>query len=225
MLVQETCQKFFRVTERPFEEILNFSNLTESDLKNLGPGDTVVEIGSGLGQEFAKGCKSLRDDIQFLSIDPSLAIPSKKAKINVLYELRTGRRTFEYFDTYTNPDCSILQQVRINNARNTQGVIAALAPDIPFGPSLIKWIIDVYGPGIYLETEELFYNYIAEISRVLQAGGRASIYPIKNSLNIDTLIDHFPDLLINTYRRSEIEYNTLGYNRTIYKTGIEILKV
>ena len=64
----------FFVTNRTFEQICHLVQLTEQDITDLPKNAVILEIGSGVFQNFARQMSEIRPDVQVLSIDPSLAI-------------------------------------------------------------------------------------------------------------------------------------------------------
>ncbi|MDD3648143.1 MAG: hypothetical protein PHS44_06640 [Candidatus Dojkabacteria bacterium] len=226
---EEESLQLYRVTERPFSEILRLSCFNLRVLRGLVPGSIIVEVGSGINQEFANGLMQIRRDIAVVSIDPSLAILASEAKINLTRSKGTGRRTLDYYladrvsDVHKNS--AGIQLTRLENARRTRNVIPALAPNFPFEDSSVKWVVDVYGPGTYFRERKILIDYLTEISRILQVGGRASIYPLIAEIDIGQLFGSLQSLQITEYRRTEVEYNEQGDSRTIRKSGIRIERI
>lgn len=63
-----------RVTARTAEKLIKPFGINEQTVKDLPQKAVVVEIGSGLFQEFAGWVKLIRPDIVTISIDPTLAL-------------------------------------------------------------------------------------------------------------------------------------------------------
>jgi len=186
----------FFVTNRTFEQICSLVKLTEQDITHLPKNATILEIGSGVFQNFARQMSEIRPDVQVVSIDPSLAI-GIHGKNN--FELKTVRDEERNVETaiYQNKgilssfippkkskveELQSLQELRIKEALKTGNVLAALAPDLPIKDSSLDLIIDVYGPGFYIQVnqESEIERYFREIHRVLKPAGEIRIFPAVN---------------------------------------------
>lgn len=68
----------FRVTPRSFED---YQDTFEIRAKDFPPNAMVLDVGSGLNQEFAKGLSELRPDVKVVSLDASLALPTSEKEL------------------------------------------------------------------------------------------------------------------------------------------------
>ncbi len=186
---------YFRVTDREFSRALEASKLDENDILGLPRNGVIVEIGSGLSQNFANETKKLRPDLKVISLDPTLGIHSsdfftthernKEGKLEQVSYTYFGKdsyyegKTPEYADP---PEISkTIGQERITQANETGNVVSGLAPEIPFASNSIDMLIDLWGPGLYLERYSdgsQLQLYLENVIRVLKQGGEAIIYPI-----------------------------------------------
>ncbi|NBO17423.1 MAG: class I SAM-dependent methyltransferase [Proteobacteria bacterium] len=181
----------FLVTNRKFIDICKLVNLKNKNIIELPEHANVLEVGSGLTQEFARGIKSLRPDIQAFSIDPTLALGEDDlfdAKItknfwrrptSVLYSNKNLNSGYPDYEKGKNIDPLKLKKYRIKEANKTGNTVASLVPEIAFQDNSFDLLIDVYGPGMYLQVNspEEFGKYLEEIYRVLRPGGEARIFP------------------------------------------------
>lgn len=186
----------FYVTNRSFEQICSTIHLTLEDIQKLPQNAVIMELGSGVIQNFARKIKEIRPDIQVISIDPSLSIGSPsdsdyeskviKDKNNeidtAVYINKNLWSSFEPPKQAKITDLKELQDFRLKEAAQTGGVVSALAPDLPIRENSLDLIIDVYGPGLYIQInqEKEIEEYFREIYRVLKVNGEMRIYPAIN---------------------------------------------
>lgn len=202
----------FYVTNRDFETILWMTGLNKEIIESLPQHSVVLEVGGGVDQNFAAGVKRLRSDITPITIDPTLWIGTKDDKsfdiyfarkkdsprsISVLHYIKRSK----WFRPVDSAPVEGLQKVsnmkefsnkRIARVHDTGHAISSLAPDLPFKDKSTNLIVDVYGPGIYLQTKDkpILDKYLKEIYRILNIGGEARIFPaVDVQSEADKLID------------------------------------
>jgi hypothetical protein len=215
----------FYVTNRDFEEVLWMSGLSKNDILNLPEKSNVLEVGGGVDQNFSAGIKSLRPDIQAITIDPTLIIGSNLSNEYDIYFGRNSenRNKFSYVQYLRKlkwyelrklkpekksqkvVETKIFNQQRIQKAHEAGESIVSLAPEIPLKENSLNLLIDVYGPGIYLQTgnNSKLFTYFEEIYRVLKPGGEARVFP---AVDIRSEINLLPNQ-IDEIRDAEIEIN------------------
>jgi len=182
---------YFRVTNREFEQSLEAVDLNKRHIMNLPIDAKIAEIGSGLDQEFANGVKSIRPDVKVISLDPTLGLENKDFYTTTEESPDHGIRSVQY--KYNDPEINKssyadslekqqeTKRKRLESAHETGGVVAGLAPEIPFADESLDLLVDSWGPGLYLDRYEEGSEleiYLNNISRSLKNGGEAHIYPI-----------------------------------------------
>ena len=204
----------FYVTNRDFEEILWMSGLEKNDILNLPEKANVLEVGGGVDQNFAAGIKSLRPDIQAITIDPTLIIGSNNNnEYDIYFGINNGNRNKISYVQYLRKikwyeikklkpdknsqkveDTKKFSEQRIQKSHEAGESIVSLAPEIPLKENSLNLLIDVYGPGIYLQTgnNSKLFTYLEEIYRVLKPGAEARIFP---AVDIRSEINSLPNQL------------------------------
>jgi hypothetical protein len=190
---------YFRVTSRPGEQILEFCHYSEDELKQLPNKATVVEIGSGLFQEFAKYVKGIRTDLNVVSVDPSLAFKITDdnhiidPKEETIYDVEILKKDGEldslrygihipdgHTDEYRKQAAEYHRQ-RQSHAKENGG-IAALAPNIPMPDGSVDLLVDSFGACTWYcgEDQEYTEQYFSEVQRLLSDRGIAVIFPVES---------------------------------------------
>lgn len=183
---------YFRVTNRAFTEAAAPLKITDEIIKALPKQAVVVEVGSGLTQEFARKLKAQREDITCISIDPTLGITTdnfftthvkddqnKLEQVSYINFHQQQRPQENWVDSKEKQE--EIQRERLSEAQKTGSVVATLAPELPFANASVDLIVDSWGPGLYLDRysqQSQLAVYLQELSRVLKANGQARIYPI-----------------------------------------------
>lgn len=130
----------FRVTPRPLEDYERIFSFTPEFFK---PNARVLDIGSGTHQEFAQGLKAKRSDIEVVSVDPSLALPTKEKDLQVLgVEYQIVEREAG----------TIVATDRDREKRKKETfkpVVAAIAPHLPFQDRTFDYVFDNFGAWMY----------------------------------------------------------------------------
>jgi len=184
----------FRVTSREGEAIMGYSDISEEDIKSLPDKANILEIGSGIFQEFSKKIKSIRDDVNVLSIDPTLAFIHRGDNT---YRTPSGELDF-YASVNQDPQINYypkddyaknlpakekeeaikMHELRVKEAGDNGGV-AAIVPNLPFADKSIHLIVDCFGPGTWFcGNEKETADYLKEVTRLLTDEGVAAIFPI-----------------------------------------------
>jgi SAM-dependent methyltransferase len=179
---QETS---FEVTTRPFDSILREVGMKKQDILELPKAAVVVEVGSGVFQEFAYEVNKLRPDIRMISIDPTMAFSRDRKDVR----LGTKGTAYNYEQAGDQKGEEIRRYQTLHGERidkHLPGTISALASDLPFADGSIDLLVDCWGPAIYLRKYNDFSDYIYEISRVLKNGGIARLKLI--GPNMDTAL-------------------------------------
>lgn len=151
----------FRVTARPFEQYCETFDITPTALK---PNAKILDVGSGLHQEFARGMAAVRSDIRAISVDPTLE------KLDLAYEIE---------DNYGNvrPVSEAEHKERMQNIFGE--VIGAIAPNLSFANNeSFDYIFDYHGPFMYFSEERLLERYVKELVRIAKAYGFIFIFPL-----------------------------------------------
>jgi len=184
----------FRITDRPFNNILNITGVKQKEITSLPSESVILEVGSGTNQSFSRGVKEIRPDILCVSLDPTIAIKPDDF-VTTVSDWKKHLPSALYYDNYSeNSDSEKaysqrIRDLRIEQAIITGNVIAGLAPNLPFRDESIDLIIDSWAAGYYLDKNSgLLLEYIKEISRILKPGGKAKIYPVFDiqGFNLDT---------------------------------------
>lgn len=163
----------FTVTPRDIDTYLE---IFPFDLHSLQPGDKVLDVGSGINQELARGIELVKRGVKVYSIDPTLALPVDNNDINAWgVELKIGKEV----DGKGRIVSSTKADRRTRLANHHKNVVIAFAPDkIPFLDDSFEAIFDLYGPAMYLKRQEDQVTYIKELYRMLAPGMSAFLFPV-----------------------------------------------
>lgn len=174
---------YFRTTDRPFLNTLYFSDLEENFFRSLPDNALIVEMGSGLNQNFANGIKNINPLLRTISIDPSLAINTSFKTVTkigssgepeaVEYQKYPDRK--EWHDTEEREN--LTRESRKQKAKETGYVMSGVAPSVPLAPKSVSLFIDNYGPILYLPREEISI-YIRNILKSITEKGEIRLIPI-----------------------------------------------
>lgn len=240
----------FYLTNRELKELLWMSGLSENYIKSLPENAVVLEIGGGLDQNFAEGVKKLRPDIKPITIDPTIIIGSdNKNSFDIYYRKdpkNSGkfkyaqylRKVKWYQDRKLKPEKDSIKvenqkefsKTRIQRAHETGFPIAALAPQIPLRDESIDLIIDIYGPGIYLQTKEnpSLDKYLKEIYRILKPGGVARIFPaVDVQVQVDKIngnLDQDDDIKLDIQTTHEFYKNICQKDNLNFDLNFKIIQ-
>ncbi len=189
MINKETS---FYVTNRSFEQLSPYLDLSDAFIQNLPEKARVLEVGSGVFRNFAAGLSAKRPDLQVISLDPTLAI-SKKDFLSVVERDQKGDIQSIYYtnkiidnnkDYYFAGKDEDPQKVREERLKGSDGLaVAAFAPNLPFKDGAFDLIVDTFGPGLYLheEGEKEFKKYLTNVFNILKVGGEVRIFPVIKS--------------------------------------------
>ena len=160
---------YFRSTDRPFENYRLLFGISPPELKKNA---VILDAGSGKRQEFARGLAKLRPDIQVISLDPSLSLPTDAKslkKMGIYYDIVSLSRKHKT----TKAD-------RDSRLKNKFGdIIPAIAPHLPFKDQSFDYIFDNHGPFMYFAPDQNeLQRYVGELLRILKPEGQLNIYPL-----------------------------------------------
>jgi SAM-dependent methyltransferase len=137
--------------ERPF-----YQQFLEIPDEELAPGKTVVEIGSGAKQEFARSVEGAR----VISVDPGLALSEAKDLE------RLGRK--------------IPQEYRLEGRRNPHPLtLAAVGDRLPLPDHSVDSAYASFSLPMYSQSLNDIPAFLNEVRRVVKPGGTARIYPVE----------------------------------------------
>ena len=223
------------ITDRDAEESLKFLKISENDLKVLPQNPYILDVGSGIHQKMANHIKEVRPDSKVFSIDPSLAInPEDIGRVDK-YEGVGGVVYIPAEHLYEPPTNEAIIKIREHFeerrkiAVETGGVIAALAPDLPFVDNRFDLIMDLFGPGLYLErtpyeippSSEKVRGYYSNLIRILKKDGKAIIFPIDLETDQDKLKKAYENLVKGLAGDTKIEVEFFGDTSMV---GMKITK-
>jgi SAM-dependent methyltransferase len=167
------------LSERNYDQYKKFLDLTEEELANW---HTIVDLGAGTEQEFAKGIRVHHPEAKVISIDPRLALSEEEDLAGILPEDHDARRR--------------------GRQQPEPETIAALAQDLPIDSNSVDGLVALHSVPQYIETTEGMNDAFREILRVLKAGGVAKLFPVNKDRDWATKI--FPFL--------EAQGKTLDYD-------------
>jgi SAM-dependent methyltransferase len=181
----------FYVTDRGFEQLSNYLNLTSEEIDRIPEDGKVLEIGSGVYRNFASELSSIRPDLKVISLDPTLGI-KKDDFLSVVKRDSQGKIESIYYtnkiinkdeDYFLNGKAENTQKVREERIKHEGLAVAALAPNLPFKNESFDLIVDTFGPGLYLHDlgEIEFNKYLKSVFELLKPGGEARIFPVIKS--------------------------------------------
>ena len=241
----------FRVTSREGETIMGYSDISEEDIKNLPEKANILEIGSGVFQEFSEKVKGIRNDVNVLSVDPTLAFVHQGDNT---YRTPAGKLDF-YASISQDPQISYypkndyakglpeevkaeaikMHELRVKGASKNAG-IAALVPNLPFADKSIHLIVDCFGPGTWFcGDKKETADYLREVTRLLTSDGVAVIFPIdtvaefmdyeEDSVRNDTAKERVRDVLDNLQTEYSFFQKDVKVKDAInQRTGVRIEK-
>ena len=151
------------ITPRSYEDYKNILLFTDDDVRKWR---AIVDLGSGIEQEFAKDAKRINPDATIISVDPGLALSEEE-------------------DLGRIPDTQ-LQRRRLHGRKNPEKYsIAALSNNLPLRADSVDAILALYSVPGYLENDfdgEKAYDHIEGLLRqtdhVLAEGGMARFFPV-----------------------------------------------
>jgi SAM-dependent methyltransferase len=155
------------ITSRSAKEYFHYLQFTGSDMKKW---KVVVDLGSGIEQEFARDCKKMGFNTKIISIDPRIAFSEKYdlqgiVSKNEIIKRRAARK---------NPQ---------------EGTISAIAQHLPLNSNSVDEILALYSVPLYLRKQSDSDLVFAEIARVLKVDGEARIFPVTKGY--ENLINNF----------------------------------
>jgi hypothetical protein len=198
------------VTERSADEIFDNCLITPQTIQQLPQKAAVVEIGSGLFQEFAQKVKGIRPDVTVISVDPTLAFSANREDVIVS---DTEKRVQYWIDPFKRfidqEDIDMYQQLQAKRLKHASqfGGVAALAPRLPIREGSISLLVDSWAACNYLKSEEEFKEYITEVSKTLISGGEARMFPVRYAriaadYEVDKAMTVLAEMLSQTFQES-----------------------
>ncbi|MBU0612604.1 class I SAM-dependent methyltransferase [Patescibacteria group bacterium] len=150
--------KEYKPTARGAQEYLEDFGLTLKDLR----GKKILDIGSGLN-EFAN---DLRDEnLDITSIDP-------------FYGLSKEEQEELYKNGYEDGEERLTELLdKLKSGNRSSKLVAGRSEDMPFASGSFDLVISHYGLPFYAEDGEKLKQFFLELSRILNEGGEAKLYP------------------------------------------------
>lgn len=161
---------YFRITSRDlkrYEKELGFK------AEQLKQDSLILDIGSGFNQELPQQLRVKRPDINVISVDPSLALPTSQAildKLGIRYVIQPS--SDEAIRVTKEAD----RKLRLSNTQ--PDTLAAIAPHLPFKDNSFDYVFDNHGAFMYSDSTNRLLKYLNEIVRVLKSRGTAVIFPL-----------------------------------------------
>lgn len=150
------------LTERGFSEYQNKLGFDNDDLTKW---QTIVDLGSGLQQEFAWGVEQLGLESKVISVDPRLLMTEEEDLAGLLPEEQERRRSGR-----RNP---------------VKGTIGAFAQHLPLENESIDAVLALHSVPQYTPEADELFAALREIVRILKHGGEARLYPISKLNNLN----------------------------------------
>lgn len=147
---------------RDYEEHLDISK------DQLLSWKTIVDIGSGTQQEFAKEMRAAGYAGTILSTDPSLALPEEEDLARFLPEEHAARLEGRH--------------------HAEKGTIAAVSQALPIRTNSIETVLALYSVPRWIKDPDEMKSSYGEIIRVLKGGGEARVFPISLKNNLTTTV-------------------------------------
>ncbi|OGF25096.1 hypothetical protein A2303_05740 [Candidatus Falkowbacteria bacterium RIFOXYB2_FULL_47_14] len=204
------------VTDRGLEQVLEDMGIEESEIDKFPKDGMVLNIGSGLYQKFEEELRGKRGDLKIVSIDPTLGMDFKDLASGDWYIEKLGNSIAQYKErgqpkmkwgkdmTVKNPD--EFQSKRLKKIKESgSNSVAALAPQLPFGPGSFDIIIDCVASMRYLNDEKSREENLSSICDLLRPGGSAYITSLKKS-ELKVLSRDFQVKFLREYEGGGIEY-------------------
>lgn len=143
------------LTERTFSEYKVILDIHDQELTNW---HVIVDLGSGMQQDFAKSLKEEGGNNTVISVDPKLALP-EETDLNGIFPEE--------------------HEARLRGRKNPQeGTIAALGNNMPLKEASVDAVLAVASVPRYLKSEESIRATFDEIFRILKTNGEARVFPI-----------------------------------------------
>lgn len=171
----------FTVTRRTHRDILDYVAMKEDDIKELPHHATIIEVGSGINQEFAAWVRSVRPDIHMISVDPTMGLDPKREDI-YLTESADSINYFKRRGSTPLAPGQVLYYQEIQRDRQQKSADNGLVVTKPVNTLNIRkesvdLLIDSHGPVMYLNKKD-FSLYLDKLSAWLKPGMEARLYPL-----------------------------------------------
>jgi SAM-dependent methyltransferase len=202
----------FYVTDRSFEQISGYLDLTSEEIMKIPQEGRVLEIGSGVYRNFASGLSAVRPDLKVVSLDPTLGI-KKDDFLSVVKRDSQGKIESVYYtnkiiskdkDYFLTGKAENTEKVREERVKSEDLAVAALAPNLPFKNDSFDLIVDTFGPGLYLHDlgEKEFKQYLKSVFDILKPEGVARIFPVIKSTLRSQDLDELRKISQNYYKET-----------------------
>jgi SAM-dependent methyltransferase len=154
----------FILTHRTLED---YEYFFQFDAVRMFPNARVLDIGSGANQEFASGMRKVRHDIQVISIDPSIILPTDDKSLDELgIEYRVAKNNNE-------------EERNKRLMTKDRNLVAALVPNLPIKANSCDYIFDSHGAYLYTSDNPTQREYLQELMRIGKPNAFIGIYPLK----------------------------------------------
>lgn len=154
----------FILTHRTLED---YEYFFQFDAVGMPPNARVLDIGSGVNQEVASGMRRIRPDIQVVSIDPSIILPTDDKSLDelgIVYRVAKNNNEEERKKRLKTKD---------------RNLVAALAPNLPIKTNSCDYIFDSHGAYLYFSDDQVKKAYLRELMRIGGPHALIGIYPLK----------------------------------------------
>ncbi len=173
------------VTERNLSQYCEKLDFNPKDLKRW---HTIVDLGSGTSQNFAREVHSIDDSVNIISIDPRLSLDE-------------NRDLIAFFDEE--------KDERIHGRKASDPMtLSAIAQNLPLQNNSVGAVLALHSVPQYTKSQNDIELSISEIIRVLRAGGEARIYPISKNDNYEAVARS-----VGQHKNIEFEFNEDSNNK------------
>lgn len=175
----------FDVTDRGLDDVMNVFGLDLKQVDSIRKDSVILNVGSGLYQEFEKELSNRRKDLKIFSVDPSLGVVTYDKDGN--YTTQGFRIDDHKVDQWANyfyegENRQIFSggikrgakavEFDLNRKREVAGnTVASLATSLAIGTKTVDIVFDCSGPIQYLKSNADKEKYLSEIDRVLKSDG------------------------------------------------------
>jgi ubiquinone/menaquinone biosynthesis C-methylase UbiE len=154
------------MTERELNEYKDYLSVSDEELEHW---DTVVDLGSGTQQEFARAMKKKYPDKTVYSVDARLTLGEQEDLEGMLPEEAERR-----LEGRNNP---------------VEGTIAAFAQKLPIESESVDAVLASFSIPMYTETQDEIDKAFDEAFRILKPRGEARFYPVSKNKNLYMVLE------------------------------------
>ena len=149
------------MTGRGLADYVELLEITEDELDD--PDSLILDLGSGMEQNFAKDIRELNLRSKVVSLDPKLGLDENE-------DLESSVTPYKDSD----------REARIRGRKNPEPkTLAGLSTSLPFQDRTFTRIYAVYSAPYYLRHPEDIKNTLKEMIRVIKPGGVIRAFPIE----------------------------------------------